>query len=165
MLFVMAKRYQLVAWTDNGQVRMIPSEVTAFLHAELNTINRLIDLIRYRTIHERGDILRVSKAYEKLAVRLLDLGRIEDAFEQYVHAAQCCLSSNEWDDTDWGDVLCGPLRGRFFAMFGECKNLVRRYPRLKYNWEISGLQRSCDRITYAFRLFEKEWNDCGDDIS
>lgn len=154
----MAKSYQLVAWTEKGQVKMIPSEVTAYLHAELDAIDSLVDRIRYRTYHERGDIFRISQAYERLAVRLLVLGRIDDAFEQYVHAAQCCLFSNEWKDTEWGEFLCKPLEGRFFAMFCECKDLVRKYPRLKYSWESSGLQRSCNIVTYAFRCFEIEWD-------
>lgn len=154
----MANSYQLVAWTEKGQVRMIPSEVTAHLHAELDAINRLVDSIRYRTVYERGDIFRVSQAYEKLAVRLLNLGRIEDAFEQYAHAAQCCLSSNEWQDTEWGEILCRPLRGRFFAMYCECKDLVRNNPQLKYSWDDSGLRDSLISVTYAFDCFENEWN-------
>ena len=154
----MAKTYQLVAWTENGQVKMIPSEVTAYLHDELDAINRLVDRIRYRTVHERGDILRVSQAYEKLAVRLLDLGHADDAFEQYAQAALCCLSSNEWNDTEWGETLCRPLEGRFFAMFCECKDLVRKYPRLRFNWDESGLQQSCDSVTFALRCFRDEWN-------
>jgi len=156
----MANSYQLVAWTEKGQVRMIPSVVTEHLHVELDAINRLVDSIRYRTVYERGDIFRVSQAYEKLAVRLLNLGHVEDAFEQYAHAAQCCLSSNEWQDTEWGEILCKPLRGRFFAMFCECKDLVRRYPQLRFNWSESGLQRSCNIVTYAFRCFENEWDAC-----
>lgn len=154
----MANSYQLVAWTDKGQVRMIPSEVNAYLHAELDAIDRMVEKIRYRSVYERGDIFRVSQAYEKLAVRMLDLGRTEDAFELYVHAAQCCLSSNEWEDTEWGDILCKPLLGRFFAMFCICKDLVRKYPRLKYNWDESGLRDSLIRVTWAFDCFENNWN-------
>lgn len=155
--------YQLVAWTDNGQVRMLPSEVAAFLQAELDAINRLIGKIRYRSVYERGDIFQVSQAYEKLAVRLLGLGQIEDAFEQYVQAAQCCLSSKEWNDTEWGEILCKPLSGRFFAMFCECKDLVKKYPRLKYNWGKSGLRDSCNLVTYAFNCFENELKACTGD--
>ena len=118
----MTKSYQLVAWTDKGQVRMIPSEVTDYIHAELEAIDRQADSIRYRSEQERGGILKLSQAYEKLAVGLLRLGRIEDAFEQYARAAQCCLQSSEWDDTEWGEILCKPLRGRFFAMFCVCKD-------------------------------------------
>ncbi len=154
----MAKTYQLVAWTENGQVKMIPSEVTTYLQGELDAINSLVDRIRYRTVYERGDIFRVSQAYEKLAVRLLDLGRVDDAFEQYAQAAQCCLSSNEWDDIEWGETLCKPLQGRFFAMFCECKDLVRKYPRLRFNWDESGLQQSCNSVTSALRCLKDEWD-------
>ena len=86
LFFVMANSYQLVAWTDKGQVRMIPSEVTAYLHAEMAVIDRMADKIRYLTVYERSDIFRVSQSYEKLAVRMMDLGRTEDAFELYVQA-------------------------------------------------------------------------------
>lgn len=154
----MANSYQLVAWTDKGQVRMIPSEVTAYLHAEMDAIDRMADKIRYRSVYERGDIFRVSQAYEKLAARMIDLGRTEDAFELYVQAAQCCISSTEWKDTEWGEILCKPLRGRFFAMYCECKELVRKYPHLKYNWNDSGLRSSLNSVTYAFDCFEIEWN-------
>ena len=142
---------------------MLPSEVTAYLNAELDAINRLIGKIRYRSVYERGDIFQVSQAYEKLAVRLLGLGQIEDAFEQYVQAAQCCLSSKEWNETEWGEILCKPLSGRFFAMICECKNLIREYPWLRYNWDKSCLQDSCDLVTYAFDCFEKELKACTGD--
>jgi len=124
----------------------------------MDAIDRMAGRIRYRSVYERGDIFRVSQAYEKLAVRLLDLGHIEDAFEQYTQAAQCCLSSSEWQDTEWGEILCKPLGGRFFAMFCTCKDLVRRYPRLQFNWDESGLRDSLNSVTYAFDCFENEWN-------
>ena len=100
---VMAKAYQLVAWTDKGQVKMIPSEIASFLHKELDNINCLSDRIRYKTAHEIHDLLQVSSAYEKLAYQLLDLGQIEDAFIQFSQAALCCTASgNNWRETEWG---------------------------------------------------------------
>lgn len=162
---VMAKAYQLVAWTEKGQVRMIPSEITAFLHKELDNVNRLSDRIRYKTYHEVHDILQVSSAYEKLAYQLLDLGQTEDAFIQFSHAALCCTGSgNNWSETEWGPVLEKPLRGRFFAMFCQCKDLVRKFPRLQYAWEESGLQSECNYLTYADRCFEIEWNGLSGDF-
>ena len=156
----MANSYQLVAWTEKGQVRMIPSEVASHLHAELSEIDRLVERIRYQTPHERGDIFRVSQAYEKLAVRLQDMGLIEDAFVQLAQAAKCCLLSSEWAETEWGDVLCRPLQGRFFAMFCACKEMARKYPRLKYAWAESGLQGACNRVTHALRLYKADLQDC-----
>ena len=157
----MAKSYQLVAWTDKGQVRMIPSEIHAFLHGELDKINRLIDRIRYKTWHEIHDTLEVSSAYEKLGLELLDLGQIGDAFQQFAAAAHCCTASdNNWEDTEYGEILCKPLRGRFFAMFCQCKDLVHRYPKLRYAWEESGLPECCDHLNEAVRNFTAE--QCGD---
>lgn len=155
--FVMAKSYQLVAWTEKDQVRMIPSEVSDYIHAELQVIGRMTDSIRYYSVHERQDIIRLSQAHEKLAVGLFRLGRIEEAFGQYAQAARCCLCGSEWQDTEWGEILCKPLRGRFFAMFCTCKDMVREYPRLKYNWDKSELRSSFSYVTYPFHCFEINW--------
>jgi hypothetical protein len=160
----MAKSYQLVTWTDKGQVRMIPSQLDAYIHEEVQHLNCICDRVRYGTCHEVGDLLNVSTAYEKLALNLLDLGRREEAFLLLAEAAHCCTASpNNWRETEWGDVLEKPLRGRFFAMFCACKDLVRKYPNLQYAWNDSGLQQACDHLTDADRCFEIDWNgDSGD---
>lgn len=156
----MAKSYQLVAWTERGQVRMIPSEVDAFVRDDLDAIARLIDRIRYGTDHEVHDILQVSEAYERLGLRLLEVGRMQDAFRQFAHAAECCCASdNNWEDTEYGERLCRPLCGRFFAMFCMCKDLVRRDPRLQFAWARSRLQETCDSVTAADRCLAAEWAD------
>ena len=41
----MAKAYQLVAWTEKGRVRMIPSEVIAFMHQSIDEIDRISDKV------------------------------------------------------------------------------------------------------------------------
>ena len=160
----MKKTYQLVAWTDKGRVRMLPSEVNAFIHEEVQQLNRISDGVRYGTYHEIGDLLKVSSSYEKLALNLLNMGQTETAFLLLAESAHCCTASrNNWEDTEWGEILCKPLRGRFFAMFCACKELVRKNPKLQYAWEDSGLQQACDDITYAYKRFEIEWNgDSGD---
>jgi hypothetical protein len=156
----MANAYQLVAWTEKGKVRMIPSEVTAFMQDDLEEIDRLIDRIRYGTDYEVHDILRVSCAYEKLGLRLLEVGRTQDAFLQYAHAAECCCASrNNWEEGEYGEQLCRPLRSRFFAMFSECRELVRRYPTLRYAWVETDLRESYGSVTAAERLWTAEWAD------
>lgn len=146
---VMANAYQLVAWTEKGQVRMIPSEVTAFMHQYIDEIDRISDKVRYGTRFEVPDLLQLSSAYEKFGRELLDLGRYEDAFFQFAQAADCCChSDNNWTyDDEFGSSLCRPLRGRFFAMFCQCKDLVRKYPRLKYSWAETGLDRTLCCVT------------------
>ena len=152
---VMAKTYQIVTWTDKGHVRMVPSEFNAFLQEELEAIHKLDEAIGYFTGHEVSDLLRLSSACERLALRLMDLGHVREAFMQYATAADCCLWCTDihWIDRDYDFTVCKPLRGRFFAMFSQCKELVRSHPSLELAWEESGLQRSCDSITRA----EKAW--------
>ena len=158
----MAKSYQLVAWTDKGKVRMIPSQLKAYISEEVQHLNRINERVRYGTYHEVGDLLKVSCAYEKLALSLLDLGQTKAAFLLLAEAAHCCTASyNNWHETEWGDVLEKPLRGRFFAMFCACKDLVREYPRLQYVWENSGLQQDCNHLTYADRCFVPDFPSHG----
>ena len=153
------------------QVRMIPSQVTAFIHQALGEIDALSDKIRYGSHFEVGDLLEVSSAYERLGKQLLDLGQIEDAFLQFAQAAECCCSATDhnWEYiAEYGYRLRSPLRGRFFAMYSQCKDLVRKYPRLRFNWEESGLTDSLGYVTeadqnfaedraYEKREFEKNW--------
>ena len=56
----------------------------------------------------------------------------------------------------WDSGLCKPLRGRFFAMFCLCKDLVRKYPKHRFAWDRSGLQQQCDFITFPDRMIELE---------
>lgn len=138
---------------------MIPSELNAFVNEETAHLMRINDQVRFGTCHEVSDLLKLSRAYEKLALKLLGLGQTDTAFQLIADAALCCTASdNNWLETEWGDILEKPLRGRFFAMFCQCKDLVRKYPKLRYMWEQSGLQQACDHVTFAYRLFEIEWN-------
>ena len=41
----MAKSYQLVAWTDKGQVRMIPSQLKAYISEEIEMTASAMGLI------------------------------------------------------------------------------------------------------------------------
>ena len=148
----MEKSYQLVAWTDKGRVRMLPSEVNTFLHEELDKINRLSDRIRYNTCHEVHDLLEWSCAYEKLALQLLDLGQVEDAFRQLSQAARrrpcaapllgitgrtpngamCCASPSEAGSSrcsaparTWcASIRCSNMSGKTAA----CRRLVTTSP-------------------------------------
>ena len=60
MQTVMAKSYQLVAWTDKGKVRMIPSQLKAYISEEVQHLNRINERVRYGTYHEVGDLLSIS---------------------------------------------------------------------------------------------------------
>lgn len=153
----MADSCQLVAWTDKGLVKMIPSQIDEFVRESLDEIDCLIDRVRYNTWYEIGDILNVSRGYERLGRRLLDLGEVEDAFFQFAQAAECCFLGDNWEDYEDYEDLCRPLRGRFFAMLGICRELVREYPVLKYSWGRTGLQRSLAAVTEKDRWLDREY--------
>ena len=137
----MANSYQLVAWTDKGQVKMIPEEAAAFLDKELEKIESLHDQIRYGTHYETQDILRVSCAYEKLGLLLSSVGMFDEAFRQLLQAAYCCRWCSEYNwlgDPD--DAPSWPLRGRFCALYIQCRELAEKHPTLRFEWEKSGLE-------------------------
>lgn len=159
----MANSCQLVAWTDKGRVKMIPSQIDEFVRESLDEIDCLIDRVRYNTRYEVGDILNVSRDYEKLARRLLELGEVEDAFFQFAQAAECCFMGDNWEDYEDYEDLCRPLRGRFFAMLGVCRELSGEYPKLKYLWYRTGLRRCLEAVTEKDRWLDREYRLlCGD---
>lgn len=157
----MANSYQLVAWTDKGRVKMIPSEISAFIQEEQEFITRIEQQIGYHTWHEVPDIIRLSRAYERLAIRLEGLGMYAEALVHYAEAADCCLNTMDenWIDRDYDFTVCRPLRGRFFAMFSECQDMVRCYPELRYVWENTGLEAHCESITRAERAWRAEFQE------
>ena len=153
----MANSYQLVAWTDKGQVRMIPSLINEYIQEEMKRIHQVEENVRYGTRYEVHDLLKLSNAYEKLALVLQGLGESDTAFNAYSKAALCCSASdNNWEDTEWGELLFGPLRRRFFEMFSACKDLIHFYPKLQYYWANSGLQEALENITHRDRMIEYE---------
>lgn len=89
----MTKSYQLVAWTDKGQVKMLPCEVNALISESQAKIDRLIDGIRFDTYYEVSDILEVCGAYEQLGISLLNLSKIDEAFRQFAKAASRITSA------------------------------------------------------------------------
>ena len=138
---------------------MLPSLLDEYLHEEMAQIHHLGEKVRYGTDYEVPDLLKLSCAYEKLALRLLGRGLVKQAFLFLADAARCCTASyNNWTDTEWGEILCKPLRGRFFAVYSQCKDLVRQYPALRYAWEASGLRQTCIYINDPFDVFGLEWD-------
>lgn len=156
----MAKSYQLVAWTDKGQVKMIPSLLNDYIREEIEHINQLGERVRYGTNYEVQDLLRVSSAFERLGINLLKRGYYQQAFLCMAEAAFCCTSSrNNWTDTEWGEMLCKPLQGRFFAMFWACKDLLRQHPTLQRLWEHSELQKTMGYVTYPYDVYQNLWDE------
>lgn len=85
----MAKSYQLVAWTERGEVRMVPS----LLEALSLPYRERIAAIEAQWEHvedETGWLYAQSKAHEAFARFLLRAGRPREAYTEYENAARVC---------------------------------------------------------------------------
>jgi hypothetical protein len=124
---------QLVAWTDHGQVRMVPSLVARFAQPLLDRIAEIESRLPCGFQQQPRYLTELSRAYEDLGRCYERLDHIREAFDAYVAAADTVTNVDDfwWCDCDEGFLLSNPFRGRFFAMFAECRRLFRKYPALK----------------------------------
>jgi hypothetical protein len=135
------KKYTLAAWTDRGQVRMIPSLVNELSVPYRDRIERL--QASYRDVeNEVGWLLSRSRAHEEFARFLMRVGYPKEALTEYENAARVCtLCSDElWVDGDYGYAPPLPLLYRFLAMHRECRKLSSEHPILKEVYRSSGLE-------------------------
>ena len=142
------KNCTLVAWTENGQVRMIPSLVQAGAVYYLEKARRLEE--GYSEVYNAGDeiswLLRWSGALEDCAVYYLRFGLYRDAYKCYAAAARVCsYCSDEY---------------RFLAMHGRCRELVRKHPALQLDYRGSELESDYLWFTTDDRDCEVEVDGC-----
>lgn len=132
VFFMANKKYALAAWTENGQVRMIPSLVNELSVPYRDKIERLDGL--WRDVEdETGWILARSRAHEEFARFLLRVGYPKEAYIEYENAAKVCLycSDELWLQGTSGDFPVLPLYHRFLAMHRRCLSLAEGNPYLK----------------------------------
>ena len=128
-------KYTLAAWTENGEVRMIPSLINEMSVPYREKIERIE--AQWETVeNEIGWLLARSRAHEDFARFLLRVGHPREAYEEFKNAAEVCtLCSDElWLQGDTCDFPALPLFRRFLAMHRQCMLLVRndRYLQGRY---------------------------------
>lgn len=135
------KKYTLVAWTEKGQVRMIPSLVNEASLPYREKIHR---------IESRGDVrdkvgflLAQSRAHEEFARFLLSVGHPREAYVEFENAAEVCTWCPDelWNFGDEGFFPELRLFRRFLSMHGECCRLAMEDRFLRLSYEGSQLQR------------------------
>lgn len=125
------KRYTLVAWTEDGQVHMIPSlahEVSGPYRERIEYLESL-----WRTVEDEvGWLLSKSRAHEEYARFFLRAGLVLEAYHEYEKAAMvCCWCSDSlWLQGVSCDYPTLPLLHRFLSMHARCRELVRKHPDL-----------------------------------
>jgi len=158
----MAKTYQLMAWTDKGQVKMIPSLVAELAEPYIRQIQAADDEPRARGEKAETDqLIRRSRAYEALARFFLRVGYWEDAFLQYAQAAMVVTfcSDELWIDADEGFLLHTPLEHRFLSMYGRCKQLAEDHPTIKESTQWETLNRRHRTVTEVHRIWADEFRE------
>ena len=154
------KTYSLVAWTEDGEVRMIPSLIN---ECSLPYRQRIASLESQwgKTENEVGLIIAQSRAHEDLARFFLRVGRIREAYQEYENAAEVCAICYDdlWVQGDRCDGPMLPLYKRFLAMHSRCLDLVGKYSSLRRYYEGSHLQSRFLWFTLDTRNERKERRD------
>ena len=132
-LFFMA--YQLVAWTDKGQVKMLPNVLREYAQPYIDEIERRLAFYEEWWTPERGrlteqDVIALSRSYEAYARFLLLHGKRREAFEAYVDGARVCLDDRFKIDSEYGCVLVGILPKRYHYVKSFCQDMLDDDPSL-----------------------------------
>ena len=152
---------QLVAWTDQGQVRMIPSLVRQFAQPLLE---RIADL-NHRRPHDFREqpryLIELSRVYEDLGRYYERMGYIREAFDTYVSATVVVTYVDDfwWCNCDEGTVLSKPFWGRFFAMNDQCRRLFKKHPGLKDTTSYEILMHEFSYVTAVTDRWHAEFNE------
>jgi len=157
LCFMSNKKYTLVAWTEKGQVRMIPSLVNEVSRPYRENICR---------IENRGEMFRdkvawlhaQSRAHEKFALFLLRVGHPREAYVEFENAAEVCTwcPDERWNHGDEGSFPELSLCRRFLSMHAECRRLALADRFLQISYEGSCLQRDYRTFTLDFREADRE---------
>ena len=153
-----SKCYALVAWTRNGQVRMIPSLVKELSVPFEEKIERLWEKFRL-TEDETGCLLRISRAHEEYARFLMSVGDKSEAYHEYEQAALVCTwcSDKYWIQGTYADFPIQPLLSRFLSMHGICRSMAADSKLIRYKYEGSQLQSDYLTFTYDDWVDDQEF--------
>ena len=129
--------YQLVAWTDKGQVMMLPDVLREYAQPYIDQIERLRASYEEWWNPERGrlteqDVIALSRSYEAYGRFLLLHGKRQEAFKAFVDGARVCLDDRFKIDSEYGYVLVGILPKRYHYMKSFCLDMLADHPELAH---------------------------------
>lgn len=149
------KSYSLIAWTDNGQVKMIPSLVNEMKVPYEEKIARF-DSLEYDD--EQEWLLDKSRAWEEYAEFYLRAGYYRQAYQCFGNAALVISPCSDllWVQDMNSERPVMPLYYRFLTMHSKCKSLIEQYPALRNEYKGSRLERNYLFFTEDER---REWRE------
>lgn len=151
-----SKKYTLVAWTEKGEVRMIPSLINDAAEPYRRRIAYL-ESISEDVEDEIGWLIAQSRAHEAFARFLLSVAHPREAYVEFSNAAIVCTDFRVQDEDC--DYPFRPLLSRFLAMHCECVKLAQKDRLLARTYEGSELQRHYCYYTRDSIEMKKEFNE------
>lgn len=157
----MAKSYQLVAWTQEGQVRMLPTLVEQFAQPFIERIRDIESRSPKCIFDQPRYYMALSRAYEALGRYYERFGQQIDAFKAYVNAATVVTNVDDiwWCDCDEGFILSKPFQGRFFVMYGKCRRLLQKCPDLKNTSVYDTLQHDYEMLSRVPDIWHADYDE------
>ena len=155
-----SKNYTLVAWTENGEVRMVPSLVNIAAEPYKERIAHLE--AQWENVEdEMGWLLARSRAHEKFAHFLLSVGYPREAYEEYRNAAMVCVycSDELWLQGERCDFPALPLLYRFLSMHRQCVKLALKDEYLRNRYKGSDLEGHYLFFTLDDRITDREFSE------
>lgn len=166
-----SKTYALVAWTENGRVRMVPSLANEYKHELLEELITLTEAFNKRqwerdrhgrfTMTPGEEIdgrIEISLAYERLAGVYLDSDAVRDACWALCKAADWCADCSDglwiYDANSFYPAV--PLVRRFYEMHRQVLRLVRQHPSLREIYRGSQLESDFLLFSKDRRLMQEE---------
>ncbi len=151
------KKYTLVAWTEKGALRMVPSLVKIASDPFKKKVESLESQWEDAE-DEIGWLLARSRAHEEFARFLLDVGYPREAYEEYRNAAIVCnwCPDELWLQGENCDFPALPLLYRFLSMHRQCVRLALRDAFLRNRYKDSDLEERYLFFTLDDRIAEKE---------
>ena len=133
--------YELVAWTDHGRLRMIPSLVEELARPDLERLEEQ-DRCPEDGTAEIDWLIGRSCEYERLADFFRRVGDWEEEYRALDLAARVCswCSDSLWLQGTHSDFPALPLLYRFLAMHGRALRLARQHPLLMERYQGSTLE-------------------------
>ena len=156
-----SKKYTLVAWTEKGEVRMIPSLINDAAEPYKRRITYLESLSE-DVEDEIGWLIAQSRAHEAFARFLLSVGHPREAYVEFGNAALVCTGFRVQDEDC--DSPIRALLSRFLAMHSECVKLAQKDRPIARTYEGSELQRHYFYYTRDSIEMKKELNETLDSM-
>ena len=140
-----SKKYTLVAWTDGGELRMVPSLVNIAAEPYRERIEHLE--ARWEEVEDEiGWLLARSRAHER--------------FARFLLSVVCAWCSDElWLQGESCDFPALPLLYRFLSMHRQCIRLALKDEYLRHRYKGSDLEGHYLFFTLDDRITEQEFSE------